>query len=69
MGGYPPHRTGTGGFQYQLERKLIERILRWRVDGEWEYTLLVAARAESGFEAMEEYIWRIQNTVAHYIAT
>ena len=58
-----------GGFQYQVERRLTGRIPRQRLDGNWEYTLVEAARAEEGFELMETYIrWR-QNVVTQYIAT
>ena len=39
-----------------------------RADGKWDYTS-AAARAEAGFDAMEEYIWKIQNMIAQYIVT
>ena len=58
-----------GGFQDQVARQLPVRILRRRIDRKWEYTLEDAARAEVGFELMEIYIRRRQNTVAQYIAT
>ena len=44
------------------------RILQRQEDSIWEYTLTAAAREEAGFKAMGEYIWRRQNTVAHFIA-
>ena len=59
----------VGGFQDQMTRRLIWRLPRRQVDGKWDYTLTAMARAEAGFEMMEEYIWRRQNMVAQYIAT
>ena len=35
----------------------------------WEYMSAAAEKTEAVFEAMEEYIRKNQNTVAHYIAT
>ena len=57
-----------GSLQDQVEWRMIGRVLRQRLDWKWEYTLTAAARAETGFEPMETYIWRRQNTVVHYIA-
>ena len=58
-----------GGFQYQVARQLTRRLLRWRSDRRWEYTLTGAARYKAGFGPMETYIWKRQNTVVRYIAT
>ena len=41
---------------------------RRRGDRKWEYTLMAAARAEAGFEAMEGYICQSHNIVAQYIS-
>ena len=36
-----PHMVRVlGGFQYQVERRLMGRIPWWRLDGKWEYTLV-----------------------------
>ena len=43
-----------GGFQYQVARRLIGRILRQKTDGKLEYTLVATAREEAGFHMMEE---------------
>ena len=58
-----------GGFQYQVARKLTGWIPHQGLDGRWEYNLTKAAREEVGFEPMETYIQRRQNTVMQYIAT
>ena len=59
-----------GGFQDQVARRLTGRLLRQKTDGKWEYTsAAAAAREEAGFQTMQEYIRRRQNTVAQYIAT
>ena len=58
-----------GGFQDQVARRLTGRLPWRRLDGKWEYNLADLARAESGFEMMETYIWRRQRTVMQYIAT
>ena len=58
-----------GGFQDQVARRLTGRLPRRRLDRRQEYTLVEAAREEAGFEPMETYIRRRQNTVAQYIAT
>ena len=50
-------------------RWLIRRLPRRQIDRKWEYTSAAAARDKAGFEAMEEYIQRRQNTVAEFIAT
>ena len=47
---------------------MTSRILRRRQDIKCKYTSSAAAREEAGFKAMGEYIWRRQNTVAHFIA-
>ena len=45
-------------------------ITPWRrLDGNWEYTLVEAARDEAEFELMETYIRKIHNVVAQYIET
>ena len=56
MGGHLPHGLSPGGFQYQVAQKLMGRLPRRHTDEKWEYTLASAAREESGFEVMEEYI-------------
>ena len=58
-----------GGFQYHVVRRLTGRLLRKRLDGEWEYTAAEATREEAGFKLMETYIWKRKNTVAQYIMT
>ena len=58
-----------GGFQDKVAIILTGRLLRRRTNGKWEYTLAAAAREEAVFKAMEEYIRRRNNTVAHFIAT
>ena len=52
------------GSQDQVARQLAGRLLQWWSDGKWEYTSAEAARAEAGFEMMDAYMWRRQNTVA-----
>ena len=65
----PPHMGRfLGGFQYQVVQLLTGRVLQQRTDRKWEYTSTVLAREEAGFEVMEEYIRRRQNTVAEFIA-
>ena len=58
-----------GGFQYQVARRLEGCLPQWRIDGKWEYTSAEEARAEVGFEPMETYIRKRQETAAQYIAT
>ena len=70
MGVYPPAWDGSlGGFQYQVTRQLTGRIPRRRLDRRLEYTLVQAAREETGFKPMDTYIRKSHNTVARYIAT
>ena len=57
------------GFQTQLARRMMGRLLLRTSDGRWIYTSAAAAREEALLLTMEEYIRRRQNTVAHYIAT
>ena len=45
------------------------RIPRRRTENKWEYTSAATAREEAGFQMMEEYIRRSQNTVTQYIDT
>ena len=65
------HHMGQvlGGFQDQVEQQLTRRLLWRHKYGKWEYTSATATREEAGFEVMEEYIWRRQNTVAQFIYT
>ena len=58
-----------GRFQYQVAPQLMGRLPRRRTYEKWEYTLASEAREESGFEVMEEYSWRRQNTVTQFIDT
>ena len=58
-----------GGFQYQMVRQLRGRLSLRRSDGRWEYTSSEVEREDTGFEPMETYIWKNQNTGAQYIAT
>ena len=53
-----------GGFQYQVARRLEERMPRQRLHGMWYYTLVEAAREEAGFEPIETYVWQRKNTAA-----
>ena len=48
---------------------MMGRLPRRRTYEKWEYTLASEAREESGFEVMEEYSWRRQNTVTQFIDT
>ena len=64
LGGHPPHGKGPGVFQDQVVRLLMGRLLRQKPDGKWQYTLAATSREEAGFQTMEEYIRRRQNTVA-----
>ena len=52
-----------GGFLYQVVQRLTMRLLWQREEGKWGYSSTEAFRAEAGFEMMETYIWRRQNTV------
>ena len=47
---------------------MTDQLLLQRLDRKWGYTLSEAARAEVGFDPIETYIRKSQNTVAHYIA-
>ena len=58
-----------GGFQEHMLRQFTGRLLRRHIDRKWEYISVAAAKKAAGFEAMEEYIWRKQNTVTQFIAT
>ena len=58
-----------GGFWDQVARILTGRIPRWHADMKQEYNLAEVERAQAGFETMETYIRKRQNTVAQYIAT
>ena len=58
-----------GGFQHKVDRQFTGRILWQRTDKNWEYALAAAAREEVGFDTMEEYIQRRQNTAAQFIDT
>ena len=53
-----------GGFQDQVVRRLTGRLLWQKTEGKWDYTSVVAAREETVFHTMEEYIRRRYNTVA-----
>ena len=68
-GGYSPHGTGPGGFQDQVARRLTGRLPRRRTGGRWEYTSTETVIDEAGFDTMETFIRKIQNTVTQYIAT
>ena len=57
------------GFQDQVAIRLAGQIPRQKPDGGWTYTSAAMAREEAGFQTMEEYIRRRQNTFAQYIAT
>ena len=57
------------GFQAQVTRRLIIRLLCRTPYGKWTYTLEATARDEDGLLTTEEYTWRCQNTVAQYIDT
>ena len=65
-----PHMgTALGGFQTQVDRRLMGH-LSWRTkDRTCKYTSAAVAREAAGFLAMEEYVSQSQNTVAQYIAT
>ena len=58
-----------GGFQDQVAQILTGQTLQRRADEKWEYTTAATAREEEGFETIEEYIRKSQNTVAQYIST
>ena len=58
-----------GGFQDQVARQLTGRLPHRRLHGNWYYTLEELTIAEAGFDLMEAYIRKRQNTSAHYIAT
>ena len=47
-----------GGFQDQVERRLMGRLTWRRMYGRWEYTLVEAEIAEAGFGTVETYIRR-----------
>ena len=55
----PQMGRALGVFQDHLERLLVKSL-----DVRWEYT-----SAEAGFEMMDTYIHRRQNTVMQYIST
>ena len=55
-------------FQYHVAQQLTGRIPRRHTDRKWEYTSVAAAREEAVFETIEEYIWRMQNSFAQFIA-
>ena len=65
----PRMGKSLGGFQTQVERRLMGRLPQSTPDGRWTYTSAATERSEAGFLTMEEYIRRRQNTVAQYIAT
>ena len=52
-----------------MARRLTGWIPQRQTDGKLEYTSAETARAEAGFEEMEEYIHQSQNTFTQYIAT
>ena len=56
------------GFQYQVVRRMTGQLTRWISDGICEYTSTEAIREEAGFDPMDTYIWRRNNTVVRYIA-
>ena len=58
-----------GGFRDQVERCLTGRLTRRKPDGNWTYTSAAITRYEAGFQTMEEYIRKLQNAGAQYIAT
>ena len=43
------------------------RLPRRRLYGRWDYTSTEVVREEAGFEPMETYIWKRNNTIAQYI--
>ena len=65
----PPYGQSTGGFQDQVAQQLTGRLTQQKTERKWEYTLAATAREEAGFQMMEQYIRRLQSTVAQYIAT
>ena len=60
-----------GGFQAKVARRIMRRLPQKKTFGNWAYTSAATetAREEAGLLMIEDYIWRRQNTVAHYIAT
>ena len=54
--------------QSQVARQLTGRLLWRKPDRKWTYTSTATARGEAGLLTMEEYIRRIHNMVAQYIA-
>ena len=65
----PQMEWGLRSFQNMVVQRLTGRKTRRKVKGRWEYPPLAAAMEEAGFEEIELYITRRQNTVAQYIAT
>ena len=65
----PRMGKALGGFQTQVVRWLTGHLLRITTGRTWRYTSEAAAREAVGFLTMEEYVRRLHNTVAHYIAT
>ena len=65
----PGMGKAPGGFQTQVSRRLTGNLPRRKTDGTWRYNSAAAAREAAGFLTIEEYVRRLQNTVAYYIAT
>ena len=65
-----PHmRKSLGGFKIQVAIWLTGKLPRKRTDEKWIYTSKAAAREETRFLRMEEYVNQCQNTVVKYITT
>ena len=54
----PRMGMSPGGSQDQVATRLTGRLLRRKPDRKWNYTSVVMAREEAGFQTMEEYIWQ-----------
>ena len=52
-----------------MMRQLKRCLPWWSLDGRWEYTLAEMEIKESGFETIETYIRRRQNTFRQFIVT
>ena len=52
-----------------LDRRMTGMQPKKKLEGIWEYLLLVDDMSESGLEEVETYVFHFQNTIYQYIVT
>ena len=60
----PRMGRNLGGFQHRVFQRITWSQNQWLLNGIWEYPPLDMAMHEVGFDEMEAYVLKRQNTVA-----